>query len=62
MTIGLTEAGQSMLNEKNGLISEPVYDNISDFIRRFEAKEAVKKKKKADKLKKGLEEHMEDNE
>lgn len=41
----------NMMTDENGpLINEPVYDNISEFIERFEAKEEAKRVKKKERL------------
>jgi len=57
-----TNDSSAFSDGKNNLLSEPVYDNISNFIQRFEDKEQAKKDKKAEKQKKGLEKHMKDKE
>ena len=58
-TMALTENADLLTDGKNNLLSEPVYDNISQFIHNFETKETRKKKEKAAKAKeKGLAKHM----
>lgn len=60
--IAMTGMADLWVDEKKSLLSEPIYDNISNFIGRFEAKEAEKKAKKQAKAKaKGLEELMNEN-
>lgn len=52
-TMALTENAELLTTDgKNSLLSEPVYDNISEFIHNFEKKEERKKTEKVIKTKK----------
>ena len=51
MTMIMSDDVNLLVDEKNNLIVEPMYDNITEFIERFELKETKKREKKRARLK-----------